>query len=564
MVRSDEQLRRAMRAPARPEYAEAEGDDERWKQLRRDWAAELGSGSAPPQDSESASVWKKWWKRLGEHHRELVADGERRFGAAQPAKAAPSDPPPALPAAPPAAPSDALPGALPLLPRRPAPLKDEEANARRQEAYEGEKAAALERRAQHAELMAQQQKRQKCESTALATAALEVHKGMACQMLGYRFEGELKRELCLVLGESAPDWTALSAVDLHRLHIKHCMPPPEVWLDWKTYWNVDLSHEDHWPFEWGWWSRADGQRKCSHRRLFLRSAGYDCPELDWPGESSDEWILQSIRLRVACTRQPYPCTARACVCAAVCTATAEHVRDMDELERARAERKGQQEQLSVRERIELHYPDVVGELPEVSASLTPAGRHQPQRSKPAAIRHRLEDVLGLEPDELVTRVKWQLSALPTPYSPARWDRVTTWQLTDITAEHDARLHDAYQTGARSAPPQWPAWFGPGDYGPVGLDDDWICACGTQCTSGMTCSAAAEEVGEAVLEQIRARQRATKVRNLLMDSWIKNPALEECGMELCMALEAEGASLASAVREAEKWLASSSKANKRDV
>ena len=89
MVRTNEQLRLALAAPPRPQYADAQGDNEAdrlesWRSLRRDWVA-TWQGKAPPEvDSE----WRRWWDRAGEQHRKLVAAAHSRFGA-EPGAAAP-------------------------------------------------------------------------------------------------------------------------------------------------------------------------------------------------------------------------------------------------------------------------------------------------------------------------------------------------------------------------------------------------------------------------------------------------------------------------------------------
>ena len=76
MVRSDAQLRLADQAPPRPEYPEAGGDHERWKDMRRHWVASWG-GKLPPADDVD---WKGWWRRAGAQHRDLVAAARKRFG----------------------------------------------------------------------------------------------------------------------------------------------------------------------------------------------------------------------------------------------------------------------------------------------------------------------------------------------------------------------------------------------------------------------------------------------------------------------------------------------------
>ena len=257
--------------------------------------------------------------------------------------------PTAAPAAAPTAASNGKKPALPLLPRRPARVRNAEANARRQATWELEHAAAKQRRDEHQEQMAERHKRQKAEASANATYLLQEHTR--------RFYGvsarALEKEIQLMLGDSAP-------IDLHsvnRMHLSHCMPPANHWIGGTC-----------WPLEWGRPGETlrdaqDGRFACSDRRTHLRALGYDCPPLE-PSPDSDVWRRQQIMWRVAAERPPpYACTRDACVCEAGRVATEQHRRDVDIADRERETLKREQAHLPARDRIAPYIPDVLAELP---------------------------------------------------------------------------------------------------------------------------------------------------------------------------------------------------------
>ena len=651
MVRSDAQLRLADQAPPRPEYPEAGGDHERWKDMRRHWVASWG-GKLPPADDVD---WKGWWRRAGAQHRDLVAAARKRFGcdaaapsisgsAFAPALAAatsagakasddpaesaaadasipnagttmqaalPSTLPAAIPAAPPAAapraaaPLPVLPvaapsaraaacpvvgsarptakldsasvervaaflkstqstplseriaflrqkgiwsldiavalrntglaelptaapataptaasngkkPALPLLPRRPARVRNAEANARRQATWELEHAAAKQRRDEHQEQMAERHKRQMAEAAADATYLLQEHTR--------RFHGvsarALEKEIQLMLGDSAP-------IDLHsvnRMHLSHCMPPANHWIGGTC-----------WPLEWGRPGETlrdaqDGRFACSDRRTHLRALGYDCPPLE-PSPDSDVWRRQQIMWRVAAERPPpYACTRDACVCEAGRAATEQHRRDVDIADRERETLKREQAHLPARDRIAPYIPDVLAELP---FPYWICGLRK------YAVQLRLEQLMGEPSGSLCDLTGWEVTedvqrraeelALGLSLTPiggggatACYSRTRVWSFADVWhREQDviSAWEAAVKSGVRRrATGPLPAWT-------KQEVDWWQCeCCGDQCNVWRRC----EGGGGPLLASMSEAERAE-----CETFWINHAKSEVGRIVLCL-------------------------------
>jgi len=600
MVRSDAQLRLADQAPPRPEYSEAGGDHERWKDMQRHWVASWG-GKLPPADDVD---WKSWWRRAGAQHRDLIAAARKRFGcdavapsisgssfapslaaatsagtktiddSAESAAAAfpipnagttmqaalPSTLPAAVPAAPPAAapraaaplpvlpvaapsaraaacpaelptaapaaaPTAATNGkkpALPLLPRKPARVRDAEANARRQATWELEHAAAKQRRHEHQEQMTERHKRQMAEAAADATYLLQEHPrhfyGVSARAL--------VKEIQLMLGDSAPiGLHSTHAPSVRRMHLLHCMPPANHWIGGTC-----------WPPEWGWpgemWpeemARRDGRFACSDRRAHLRSLGYDCPPLE-PSPDSDVWRRQQIMWRVAAERPPpYACTRDACVCEAGRAATEQHRRDVDIADRERELLKREQAHLPARDRIALYIPDVLAELP-----------FPYQQVRPYTMQVRLEQLMGEPSGSLCDLTGWEVTedvqrraeelALGLPLTPiggggatACYSRTRVWSFADVWhREQDviSAWAAAVKSGVRRrVTGPLPAWA-------MQEVDWWQCeCCGDQCNVWRRC----EGGGGPLLASMSEAERAE-----CETFWINHAKSEVGRIVLCL-------------------------------
>ena len=88
-VRSDLQLSLAMEAPPRPQYADAAGDETRWRALQVEWVASWDGRLLA--DAANTVKQKAWWKAAKKQHGELVEAGKQRLAAGSSGGPAPID-----------------------------------------------------------------------------------------------------------------------------------------------------------------------------------------------------------------------------------------------------------------------------------------------------------------------------------------------------------------------------------------------------------------------------------------------------------------------------------------
>jgi hypothetical protein len=221
--------------------------------------------------------------------------------------------------------------ALPLFPRRPGPVADAAEHARRQAAFDAEHAAVARAREERKPVMHERHKQQQAEAQAVREDDRAAHErllvyGTTWDHLNRFIDKLMHRELSLVLGEDEVADQGLGRVGMFKddstkmsravsLHMKHCMPPPSVWVplvndsdslhDLQRTWR-ELSGND------------DGERlACARRRRILGAP--PLPASDDP--ASEEWERACILRRVADEdAPPYSCSLDACTCEAVVNA----------------------------------------------------------------------------------------------------------------------------------------------------------------------------------------------------------------------------------------------------
>ena len=320
-----------------------------------DWVARWG-GTALADDpvreidttdekAQKTARRKAWWKQSTKQHGELCREYEQRnIGNTMPAApwhilpasearvpAASSITPFVTPSATPCpcgalptAPLSALPPSakpeLPLLPRRPGPVKDAEAHARRQAEHDDRRTAVMQDREAHAAKMAERHKQQQAAAQVAHERRMRAHKRLyvSCEGLDHMLS-ELELMLEPEAFDALPgDYAAWRHDELrdkvHAAHLAHCMPPGCEWLKpeddiFGPVPNLDLD-----------WSGADDEadrRACAlRRRIFGAAALPSCEEA-----GADEVRRRIIRHRVGQTDvPPFLCTDKACTCEAVVNA----------------------------------------------------------------------------------------------------------------------------------------------------------------------------------------------------------------------------------------------------